>query len=80
MSVIGFDDTIALNLSPPLTTVAQPAIRIGQAAVQMALDILQDPADSQHSPSIPRRKRLETELIVRESTGPVPVPSPVQSV
>jgi DNA-binding LacI/PurR family transcriptional regulator len=81
ISVIGFDDTIALNLSPPLTTVAQPAIEIGRAAVQMALEVLRDPVNGQHSPSTPRRKRLETQLIVRESTGfvPVPLPSPVQS-
>jgi LacI family transcriptional regulator len=81
ISVIGFDDTIALNLSPPLTTVAQPAIEIGRAAVQMALDVLHDQANGQHSPSPPRRKRLETRLIVRESTGcvPAPLPSSMQS-
>jgi LacI family transcriptional regulator len=74
MSVIGFDDTIAANLSPPLTTVAQPAIELGQVAVRMALDLIEQRSNGASEPNYPLQPCLRTELIVRESTGPAPGP------
>jgi LacI family transcriptional regulator len=37
ISVVGFDDTLAPYLAPPLTTVAQPMHEIGRAAVELAV-------------------------------------------
>jgi DNA-binding LacI/PurR family transcriptional regulator len=72
MSVIGFDDTIAANLSPPLTTVAQPAVELGQTAVRMALDLLNRSSNGASDERFPLQPCLQTQLVVRESTGPAP--------
>jgi LacI family transcriptional regulator len=66
ISVIGFDDTYAPNLAPPLTSVAQPMVVLGQVAAQLAIDALTSGDGVDHV----RRKRLTTRLIVRASTGP----------
>ncbi len=61
ISVIGFDDTYAAALTPPLTTVAVPMHEIGQAAFRCAVVApLEDVAT------------LGTHLVLRESTGPPP--------
>ncbi|MND09038.1 HTH-type transcriptional regulator DegA [compost metagenome] len=65
MSVVGFDDTYASHLTPPLTTVRQPMDELGRTAVRLALG----PAANGTSGE-PRRERLTTQLIVRESTAP----------
>ncbi len=72
LSVIGFDDTIAANLSPPLTTVAQPAVELGQVAVRMALDLLNRGSNGASGDHFPLQPCLQTELIVRASTGLAP--------
>ena len=72
ISVIGFDDTIAANLSPPLTTVAQPAEELGRVAVRIALDLVKQGSNGGAGENIPLRPCLQTTLIVRESTGPCP--------
>jgi LacI family transcriptional regulator len=62
VSLIGFDDeTFAPYMVPPLTTVRQPDVEIGQTAVQAMLDMLQ-----QKKPALPV---FETELIIRESVA-----------
>lgn len=62
VSLVGFDDeTFAPYMVPPLTTVRQPDVEIGQAAAQAILDLLQ-----QKEPDLPR---FETELIIRESVA-----------
>lgn len=67
MSVVGFDDTIASLMSPPLTTVAQPMVNMGQRAAALAFAAIETPADGLlHSRVI----RLSTRLTVRASTGP----------
>jgi DNA-binding LacI/PurR family transcriptional regulator len=67
LSVVGFDDLpVARWVSPPLTTVRQPLAEMGRAAAQMLGEILQD------RPLRSRQVELSTELIMRESTGPVP--------
>jgi LacI family transcriptional regulator len=62
ISVIGFDDTLAADLTPPLTTVAQPMSKLGEVAFQFAIKAMQEPdrADT---------FILETQLIERMSTG-----------
>lgn len=41
VSLIGFDDQSAsAYMIPPLTTVAQPAVEMGEAAAQAVLDML----------------------------------------
>ena len=41
MSLVGFDDIeLAQYVTPPLTTVHQPKLRLGQVAMQMLLDLL----------------------------------------
>jgi DNA-binding LacI/PurR family transcriptional regulator len=37
VSLVGFDDTLAANLTPPLTTVAQPMTELGEAGFALAL-------------------------------------------
>ncbi len=68
VSVVGFDDIdLAPHVDPPLTTVHQPIRRKGEEAVQLLLSVVQrrDVATAEH-------RRLETRLIIRGSTGPVP--------
>ncbi|TQI94270.1 LacI family DNA-binding transcriptional regulator [Amycolatopsis cihanbeyliensis] len=66
LSVAGFDDAPPARWSdPPLTTVRQDLARKGGLAGELALALLAgDPA--------PEPATLEVELIVRDSTGPVP--------
>jgi DNA-binding LacI/PurR family transcriptional regulator len=68
VSVVGFDDIdLAPHVDPPLTTVHQPIRRKGEEAVRLLLSVVQrrDPAEPVH-------RLLETRLIVRASTGPLP--------
>lgn len=65
-SVIGFDDTYAQHLAPPLTTVRQPMFEMGLRAVELATALAAAPR---------RRAReavLRTELVVRDSTAAAP--------
>ncbi|MBI1880725.1 MAG: LacI family DNA-binding transcriptional regulator [Chloroflexi bacterium] len=65
LSLIGFDDIEpALYTTPPLTTIHQPRIRLGQLAMTMTLDLLNGQAV--YDQVIP------CELVVRESTSPPP--------
>jgi LacI family transcriptional regulator len=62
MSVIGFDDQrTSAYTTPPLTTIRQPAIEIGETAAQAILHLLKD-----KSFSIPE---FPAELIIRESVA-----------
>ena len=64
LSLVGFDDTFASYLTPPLTTVRQPMEALGRAAVRLAMTSRESAAVT------PQRERLTTQLIVRESTAP----------
>lgn len=67
LSVVGFDDLAAAAAAvPPLTTVRQPLLEKGRAAGRF----LVDPSAAYG----PQRMVLPTELVVRASTGPAPVP------
>jgi DNA-binding LacI/PurR family transcriptional regulator len=64
ISVVGFGDSLlARHFRVPLTTMHCAVADMGSAAVQAALELIA------HCPVQPRE--LNTELIIRESTGPV---------
>ncbi len=68
VSVVGFDDIdLAPHVDPPLTTVHQPIRRKGEEAVRLLLTVVE-----RRDQARPEHRRLETRLIVRGSTGPVP--------
>jgi LacI family transcriptional regulator len=66
VSIIGYDDTMAEILTPPLTSIAQPIAELGRNAVTLALAAIVG-SDS------PRRKMVvSTKLVVRQSTSSPP--------
>jgi LacI family transcriptional regulator len=68
ISVIGFDDVpTSAYILPPLTTVALPAYRMGQLAMRLIRRIQAGVDMRLVEPII-----LESPLVIRESTGPVP--------
>jgi LacI family transcriptional regulator len=68
ISVIGFDDIASAAYHVPrLTTVRQPLRRMGEVAVQILLKRIEHPEEG-----YPDAIMFEPELMVRESTGPVP--------
>jgi LacI family transcriptional regulator len=67
--VIGFDDIQMSALThPALTTVRQPMQQLGETAVTLLFDRLQN------SHGLPRHEVLGTMLVVRQSCG-CPIPS-----
>jgi LacI family transcriptional regulator len=73
ISVVGFDDTLAPYLSPPLTTVAQPMEAIGRAAVQLAVAEIEE-VEGNHEPQV---RRLSMRWVERASTAPPKVSKPL---
>ena len=66
LSVTGFDDIpLAASVTPPLTTIRQPTEALGITAVDLLLKHLEG-----HPASETQYVELETELIIRELTGP----------
>lgn len=62
LSVIGFDDIEpATYVTPPLSTIAQPRLKLGQLAMHMTLDLLRGQKVQDQV--------LPCKLIARESTG-----------
>jgi DNA-binding LacI/PurR family transcriptional regulator len=69
VSVVGFDDTpVAEFLTPPLTTVRLDFAELGRACFAMLMAL------TEQKVALPRPRRLEPGLIVRESAGPPPKP------
>jgi DNA-binding LacI/PurR family transcriptional regulator len=65
ISVVGFDDIPGAAFSnPPLTTVRQPLLRMGQIAAQTVIDRIEE--RGVYVPEI----AIEPEFVVRESTAP----------
>jgi LacI family transcriptional regulator len=65
VAITGFDDApFAATVKPSLTTVRQDAVGMGTAAAEAVLRMLESPGSS------PPVVLIETELIVRESSGP----------
>jgi LacI family transcriptional regulator len=66
LSVMGYDDIALASFSTPrLTTVAQPKYEIGEQTARMLVERIQGAALP------PRREKLQTELVVRQSTAPL---------
>lgn len=67
LSVVGFDDIPPARwCAPPLTTVRQPFVKMGEAAARMLLSLVGG------APQDETRVELATSLVVRESTAPPP--------
>lgn len=67
VALVGFDDSIAPTVDPPLTSVRQPIEEMGREMVRLLVDRLSQPT------TVPRRVILETRLVVRGSSqGGVP--------
>lgn len=67
LSIVGFDDVFVSSLlTPPLTTIRQPADLIGKEASELAIDLIEG-----HTAG-PERRTFPVELVVRSSTGPLP--------
>lgn len=72
LSLVGFDDIeLAQFVTPPLTTIHQPKLRIGQLAMEMLLDLLNNRPVQDHV--------LPTNLVLRSSTTSVPS-APVRDI
>jgi LacI family transcriptional regulator len=68
ISIMGFDDIPQASLVfPKLTTVRQPLVEMGQVAVQLLMEQIED----QNRPA--QQVALATQLIIRDSCGPVSV-------
>lgn len=68
LSIVGYDDIDPAQLAAvPLTTVRQPMRELGKEAIQMLLAEARSAA-----PRSTRHLAFTPELVVRESTGPVP--------
>lgn len=66
VAIMGYDDIEAVrNLTPPLTTVAQPLVEQGMLAVQYVLDMIDQK-------EVPEVTELPSRLILRESCGCLP--------
>ena len=72
LSVVGFADlSVAENLCPPLTTIAQPFPEMGRAVMHQLIQLMEFPEDPVSTKLM--IERIPTRLVVRESTAP---PSP----
>jgi LacI family transcriptional regulator len=66
LSVVGFDDIVlAAHARPPLTTVAQPKLKLGRTAARMLIERVEHDGELE-----PREVRLPCELVRRESSAP----------
>ena len=65
VSIVGFDDMPwQVAMQPPLTCIAQPTYDIGATAARLLLERIAEPSRPV------RRVSLETQLVVRASSGP----------
>ncbi len=75
VAVVGFDDIVyAAKTIPDLTTVHVPKMEMGIQAVRLVFDLLEEP-DSGFTTRL-----IHTDLIVRDSTAGIQVPSEEHSV
>ena len=67
LSVVGYDDIpLAQWVSPRLTTIRQPLMRMAEEATRLVIRMQEAPLET-----VPRMD-LATSLVVRESTAPPP--------
>jgi DNA-binding LacI/PurR family transcriptional regulator len=64
LSVVGFDDTFARYLAPPLTTIRQPMFDMGYKAASLAISLITEDAPGGSV------EFCQTRLIIRETTAP----------
>jgi len=70
LSIVGFDDTAqATIIRPQLTTVRQPLAELGRTGVSLLTRLI----EGQRLDAL--RMELSTTLVIRDTTGPVPVGS-----
>jgi DNA-binding LacI/PurR family transcriptional regulator len=62
VAVVGFDDSVAPTLDPPLTSVRQPIEEMGREMVRLLVDRGSDEV------AVPRRVILDTRLVIRRSS------------
>ncbi|QMW04324.1 LacI family DNA-binding transcriptional regulator [Spirosoma foliorum] len=68
VSLIGFTNTpVADLLAPPMSTVEQPALEIGQTAAELLIDQI----EGKQKAAQPDMIRIPTRMIIRESSQPV---------
>ncbi len=68
LSIFGFDNVeLAQASDPPLTTIRQPAVQMGQAAARKLFALINNEKDTYTETILP------IEVIIRGSTGPAPV-------
>lgn len=65
LSLVGCDDTLAAQASPPLTTVRRPYAEMGAAALRLLIESLERSPNGK-----PPQLDLPAALVVRASTGP----------
>jgi len=63
VSIVGYDDTMAEILTPPLTSIAQPIAELGRNAVTLALAAIAG------SDAPGRKMVVSTKLVIRQSTS-----------
>jgi LacI family transcriptional regulator len=64
LAIVGYDDIeFAAAAAVPLTSVRQPRVQLGQAAMELLLEEASDADGHQH-----RQVVFEPELVIREST------------
>ena len=67
--VVGFDNTPdSAMTTPPLTTVDQSIQALGQEAVRLVLQLIDDP--DRNDPRDPIHVTLPTQLVIRSTTAP----------
>lgn len=67
VSIVGFDDIPAAEFHyPSLTTIRQPLHRMGELAVEMLVERIENGKEPE------REIAVQPEIVVRESTGPAP--------
>lgn len=65
MSVVGVDNiAMSAMFNPALTTVAISKRQVGRAAVELLLDLLENPESR-----VPAKREMSTHLLVRQTTG-----------
>jgi LacI family transcriptional regulator len=68
-SLVGYDNSIAEFLTPPLSSIGQPVEELGRAAIEIALD------DAGSRRLGAARREMKTHFVRRASTGPAPTRS-----
>jgi LacI family transcriptional regulator len=78
MSLVSYDDTIAAELYPPLSSISQPLAQVASSAVSLLLERIENP----NEPPTPHLS-LPTHFVTRSSTSPPGAgeltPTPAQS-